>query len=528
MQQPPSLPVVAVHLDLKSAAFRPGYLPEYLETLADLRVNTLLLEYEDVFPFQCVDVIADQPTAWRADTVKSFLDEAARLKIDIIPLQQCLGHLEYVYRWERYRKHAEDRSYPSTLRLSSPAAKKQVLAMLGEICDAHPASRFVHLGMDEAHALVHAGKRMGKSVLDLFIDWLLELTDFVEARGKTPLIWSDMLEDHFEELLDRRKSLDALRDRVVFVPWDYDVQTETTPVTRIGGWRVSREWRDDPMAPEAPPLRDGVRYVEDLPPALLKIIKPFREGRMFNAVMQADVWTSLGFKLLGATSVRNCFDLSVLPNEPAKRRNIDVWGDVIRRTNQWGLIGTSWSRGNSFCPPAYPVELQWPATAHLSRVLGKRPKPIWPGIPAKQADALVLQLGRCRTDWAIEAQVADAMQSLTPTINKRRIDWDAHAVMARVYDWRRRAAFAIDEVEYFHANHRPIDAEWTRRLNDQTALLKEVKSLSRDVSLLFSQRYHGLAFVEWQLDLFDLMIEKLKHCQTVATRKRQLAKQAYA
>mgnify|MGYP003353685735 CR=1 FL=1 len=45
-------PIIGVHLDLKGMNFKPSYIPQYLADLASQKVNTVLVEYEDVFPFR--------------------------------------------------------------------------------------------------------------------------------------------------------------------------------------------------------------------------------------------------------------------------------------------------------------------------------------------------------------------------------------------------------------------------------------------------------------------------------------------
>ena len=86
-------PIIGVHLDFKGVQFRPEYLPCLLSDLAACGVNTVLAEYEDIFPFDGPPIASDSETVWSREQQLSFLTEAKRLGIEVIPLQQCLGHL---------------------------------------------------------------------------------------------------------------------------------------------------------------------------------------------------------------------------------------------------------------------------------------------------------------------------------------------------------------------------------------------------------------------------------------------------
>lgn len=122
-------PIVAVHLDLKGVMFKPRYHAQLLRDLASQGVNAVLVEYEDIFPFDGIEVAWDPSVCWTTQTLRRFLALAAESGIEVIPLQQTLGHLEYVFRWDRYRRYAEDRKYPSTLALSSGAGRRLVVGL---------------------------------------------------------------------------------------------------------------------------------------------------------------------------------------------------------------------------------------------------------------------------------------------------------------------------------------------------------------------------------------------------------------
>src|SRR5690606_34405111 len=115
--------------------------------------------------------------------------------------------------------------------------------------------------------------------------------------------------------------------------------------------------------------------------------------------------------------------------------------------------------------------------ADLGRAMGARPKAFWPGIHARKIDALVLALGRCKGDWAIEDQIAEEMTALAPKLTAHQYEWESVRLMARVRGLHRRANYVVSEVDYFYSAARPIASEWQRRIREQAAVRKELSAL---------------------------------------------------
>lgn len=519
--------IVGLHLDLKGVMFKPRYVPQLFADLADQGINTVLVEYEDVFPFEGIDIASDPKVVMTRPLLKRFLAAAKRNGIEVIPLQQCLGHLEYRYRWKRYQRYALDAKYPSTVNLNNPGSKAMVREMLRQVIEAHPDSRFVHLGLDEAR-LVPEGKDAAKvDIIRIFIDYATELIEFVEGYGKTPMIWTDMLQDHFRP--GPLKKFAALKDRVVFVPWDYQVQdVEYAALGRVCGFRMSRQWRDEAGNPHAPPITQSTRYFEDLPADVTRQIKPFRKGRLIRALPEVDLFTQMGFRIVGATSVRSSSEGPVLPNYNRLCGNIRAWSKAIRRNRQMGLIATSWARGTTFCPPNYRIDMTWPSITETAVACGRKPKPFWPGVPTRSVERIFSQLGRCKANWSIEQQLIDEMTALRPKVRAHRYEWDGMILMARTLKLHKWLDAVIDEVDYFHANHRPNPGEWQRRLNDHADALKQIAALRKVIRTHFARRFHGDAFEEWIADLFDRYESRIAESRRISRRKKQLAAKAYA
>ena len=93
----PVVPVRCVHLDLKGFPPTPQRLEGLLRVFAAARFNAVLVEWEDSFPWT-VDEWFRSETAYAPEQVRAFAARAAELGIEVIPLVQCLGHMETALR----------------------------------------------------------------------------------------------------------------------------------------------------------------------------------------------------------------------------------------------------------------------------------------------------------------------------------------------------------------------------------------------------------------------------------------------
>lgn len=89
----PAVPVCGIHLDLKGVPPTPQRLLSLLKVIAAARYNALLVEWEDMFPWT-VDVRFRCETAYTPEQVADFACAASDLGLEIVPLVQCLGHME--------------------------------------------------------------------------------------------------------------------------------------------------------------------------------------------------------------------------------------------------------------------------------------------------------------------------------------------------------------------------------------------------------------------------------------------------
>uniref|UniRef100_A0A671MTD4 beta-N-acetylhexosaminidase n=1 Tax=Sinocyclocheilus anshuiensis TaxID=1608454 RepID=A0A671MTD4_9TELE len=192
-----------VHLDLKGAPPRIGYLIELIQLFADLGANGLLVEYEDMFPYEGeLKVLQStiQPPYSREEIV-SIQDAANSRGLEIIPLVQTFGHLEFVLKHEVFRDLREVDYCLGTLNPHRDGGDRLVQDMLQQIMKLHPKSTSLHIGADEVYMLGLGDESKqwlsvpGRSGHQLFLSHVIKVAKGIQESSPNLklIMWDDML-----------------------------------------------------------------------------------------------------------------------------------------------------------------------------------------------------------------------------------------------------------------------------------------------------------------------------------------------
>lgn len=193
----PDMPFRGQHLTLGS-----GHMPtlplfkDLIDTLALFKSNTLMLEYDDRFPFERHPVLAN-PNALTKDEIRELIAYAAGRYIDIIPLLDSLGHAEHYLKHPEYRHLAELPGQTAELCPSNPATLAFIKELWSEILEVHAGCSHAHITGDEVFRLdgfcpacrphAEAG-RLG----ELYTRYYVDLSRWILERGRRPILWADM------------------------------------------------------------------------------------------------------------------------------------------------------------------------------------------------------------------------------------------------------------------------------------------------------------------------------------------------
>lgn len=247
------------HLELRYGMPKFERMLEIIDEIARYKFNTLVIEYENRFPYSDYkNIIAKH--ALTEGQLNTLLAYAKDRYLEVIPLQQTLGHLEYILKLDEYN-HLKEVKEEKTSELSFSfngvgfkhfnsideicATNEQAYSMiedlLKDVISKHSESRFIHIGCDEAWNLLSCsscqmkyGKDGGKK---LYIDHINRMASIVKKANKTPIIWDDMLRG-FEE-----KDFEKLDKDIVLMCWlyfehDYDLGCRLISKYKKAGFKV--------------------------------------------------------------------------------------------------------------------------------------------------------------------------------------------------------------------------------------------------------------------------------------------------
>ncbi|XP_015922223.1 hexosaminidase D isoform X2 [Parasteatoda tepidariorum] len=161
------------------------------------------MEYEDMFPYEGDLQIVCQPDVYSKEEIERIQSLATENGLDVIPLVQSFGHLEFLLKHDRYYEIRENERYPNALCPSHPKSESVIFDMINQILDSHSSSKFIHIGADEVWHLGQCINCKEKMVSQnwkkehLFLDHVTRIAQ--KIREKNPdigiIIWDDMMRE---------------------------------------------------------------------------------------------------------------------------------------------------------------------------------------------------------------------------------------------------------------------------------------------------------------------------------------------
>lgn len=356
----PAVGLRALHFDLKAGCPTADYLARETVTWARFKVNAVVVEWEDKFPFTGRLAALRHPAALTPAGKDRWLDACHAHYVEVIPLVQSLGHLEYVLRHPEFealgelhgipgdsvfeRKHRHSMVCP--LRPGTRALVRELHAQVVAGTARHGPLRHVHVGMDETRVLgycpacraaVEAEADPGRGKARLFVDHLAFICDYHLAHDRVPIVWADMLVHH-------PALIDEIDRRVVICDWEYshpasDVAPPATPLTgmdptgetveAVRTW-ARRTWaeieRDPP--PNFPVFQDAWRTLGGQHP-----LRAFPYTYFFR---------ERGFRVLCAPAVQCGHATPLAPRYARRLANILHFTATAARRDALGVLCTNW------------------------------------------------------------------------------------------------------------------------------------------------------------------------------------------
>jgi len=209
--------VKGFHLDLRVQVMKMPALKAFAKKLSQNGINTLVMEWEATYPYEKHAVIANKYAYSRAE-VKSFIAYCDSLKIDVIPLQQSFGHVEYILKHYRYKDLREDqKDYSQVNPIKEEQCKALFTDLFKDLISTHK-SQYFHIGGDETYLLGRSPESKHKAdslgMGRLYGDYIKMLCELVVSLGKKPVVWADIA-------LKYPDALKSLPKQTIFIDWNY-------------------------------------------------------------------------------------------------------------------------------------------------------------------------------------------------------------------------------------------------------------------------------------------------------------------
>lgn len=277
-----------MYVDFRTQVHTMDALKELAQKVAAKGFTAMLLEYEATFPFEKHATLRNR-YAFTREEIKDYVDFCGKLGLDVIPLQNCMGHAQYILRHDRYSVLREDNADMSQVcPLKIKEAVPVFEEIFGEVAALHP-SKYFHIGCDETFLLGKCGQcsvyaaEHGKS--KLFVEYVKAMCRIVLDMGKIPVIWADIILKYPENLGELPKEL-------IYLDWNY-------------GWDVNRF------------------------------------GKISNL-------TDAGVNLWGGTALRSGPDDIYLTQWEKHFNNLRDYVPFARRSGYQGIVQTSWSTSGAY------------------------------------------------------------------------------------------------------------------------------------------------------------------------------------
>ncbi|CAG7704513.1 unnamed protein product [Allacma fusca] len=186
-----------IHLDLKGAPPRISYIKEVLRLGKASGINGVLIEWEDTFPWkdnlENLTLTRGGYNLSEVEEIISFAEVA--MNMEVIPLVQTFGHVEFILKSEQLRHLREVDGDPQSYCPSKMGTMDIITDMIDQVLEVHKNARYIHIGCDEVVNLHMCSlcQSAFESRDEVFLHHVTRVASIVRKKDKIPIIWDDML-----------------------------------------------------------------------------------------------------------------------------------------------------------------------------------------------------------------------------------------------------------------------------------------------------------------------------------------------
>jgi hexosaminidase len=184
-----------VHLDLKGAPPLTTFFRKFFPLIRNMGATGILLEYEDMFPYMGILANITAKNALTKEQVEEILKLAEKSQLEVIPLIQTFGHVEFALKHSEWAKLREVPGSPQALCPNRNGSLDFVKEMVSQLIALHPKIKHLHIGCDEVFQMGECDVCRLELHETLFLRHVQNVAKLI--HDKFPklrlIIWDDML-----------------------------------------------------------------------------------------------------------------------------------------------------------------------------------------------------------------------------------------------------------------------------------------------------------------------------------------------
>lgn len=175
----------------RNAVMKPSEIKKFARILKDMGYNMLQLYTEDTYEVDNEPYFGYMRGRYSQAELTDIVNYCNGIGVEVIPCIQTLAHLSQIFRWKIYR----DINDCNDILLAGEEKTYQLIDRMFYSLRKCFTSKYIHIGMDEAHMLgfgKYKDKNGIRNPFDILKEHLEKVLEIAKKYEFKPIMWSDM------------------------------------------------------------------------------------------------------------------------------------------------------------------------------------------------------------------------------------------------------------------------------------------------------------------------------------------------